>query len=67
MRTRQLPDKEKAVQIRDHYIHRDEERRKKFGNSEDVWEMRTVAVDRAFERDPDADEAAQNLVTGVKE
>lgn len=67
MRTRTLPDKQKAVHIKDHYMQRDEERRKKFGNSEDVWEIRKTAVTRAFERDPDADEAAQDLIAGVKE
>lgn len=67
MRIRTLPDHQKAPQIRDHYMKRDEERRKNFGNSEDVWEIRKTAVTRAFERDPDADEAAQDLVTGVKE
>lgn len=67
MRTRTLPEKEKAVLIRDHYMKRDEERQKLGGNSEDVWELRKTAVTRAFERDPDADEAALDLVTGVKE
>lgn len=65
MRTRTLPDKQKAVHIQDHYKKRDEERRKKYGSSEDVWEIRKTPVTRAFERDPDADEA--DLVAGVKE
>ena len=37
----------------EHYKDRDERKRKVFGSSEDVWEVRTKAVQSAFQRDPD--------------
>lgn len=55
MRVRTLPQKDKESQIRDYYADRDERRRKEFGNSENVWEIREKAVDRAFWKDPDVD------------
>lgn len=56
MRYRTLPDKDKEGPIRDFYAARDERRRKEFGSSESVWEIREKAVERAFWKDPDADE-----------
>ncbi|USW53516.1 hypothetical protein Slin15195_G068350 [Septoria linicola] len=56
MRTRTLPETEKEEEIRRFYQERDERRAKeRGGSSEDVWELRTRAVDRAFWRDPDDD------------
>ncbi|GIZ36607.1 hypothetical protein CKM354_000007700 [Cercospora kikuchii] len=56
MRTRTLPDKEKEEAIVQFYQERDEKRKKeRGGSSEDVWELRTRAVERAFWRDPDED------------
>jgi hypothetical protein len=56
MRTKSFSPEERERQIRDHYAGREERRKKEFGSSEDVWEMRTKAVERAFQRDPDAEE-----------
>lgn len=55
MRTRTLPEKEKEVEVVKYYQERDEKRRLEKGSSEDIWEIRTRAVDRAFWRDPDED------------
>lgn len=56
MRTRTLPEGEKEEEIRRYYQERDERRvKERGGSSEDVWELRTRAVDRAFWRDPDDD------------
>lgn len=55
MRTRTLPEKEKEVEVARYYRERDEKRKLEKGSSEDVWEIRTRAVDRAFWRDPDED------------
>lgn len=52
MRTRTLPDKDKEGMVSDYYAERDARRRKEFGSSEDVWELREKAVERAFWRDP---------------
>ena len=56
MRTRTQPQKEREIQIKDYYAARDERRRKEFGSSESVWEIRHKAVQTAFDKDPDADE-----------
>lgn len=56
MRTRTLPDKEKTEAIKNFYKDRDERRKEERGSSEDVWEIRKVAVPRAFWKDPDADD-----------
>lgn len=56
MRTRTFPEKQKAEAIKNFYKDRDEKRKEEFGNSEDVWEIRKVAVPRAFWKDPDADD-----------
>ncbi|KAI7368214.1 hypothetical protein KC354_g2836 [Hortaea werneckii] len=57
MRNRTLPGKDKEEMIAQYYLDRDE-RRKERGSSEDVWEIRTRGVERAFHRDPDAEEGA---------
>ncbi|KAK5676807.1 hypothetical protein LTS10_010571 [Elasticomyces elasticus] len=57
MRTRTLPERDKEPQIREFYRLRDEKRKEvNGGDSEDVWELRTKAVERAFGRDPDVEE-----------
>ncbi|KAK4893213.1 hypothetical protein LTR27_008334 [Elasticomyces elasticus] len=57
MRTRTLPERDKEGMIREFYRARDERRKEvNGGDSEDVWELRTVAVGRAFGRDPDVEE-----------
>lgn len=56
MRTKSLPQKDKERQIRDYYAEREERKRKQFGSSEDVWDIREKAVERAFGKDPDAEE-----------
>jgi len=61
MRINTLPDRDKQRMVRDYYAARDERRRKEFGSSEDVWEIREKAVTSAFGRDPDADEEAHGV------
>lgn len=56
MRTRAYGPEEKERQVVEHYREREERKRKQFGSSEDVWQLRTKAVERAFQRDPDVDE-----------
>nr|POF17580.1 early meiotic induction protein 1 [Quercus suber] len=56
MRIRTLPGKDKEEQIADFYRTRDEKRKRLWGSSEDVWDLRDKAVEKAFWRDPDADE-----------
>ncbi|KAK3650512.1 hypothetical protein LTR56_006217 [Elasticomyces elasticus] len=57
MRTRTLPERDKEREVREFYRARDEKRKEvNGGDSEDVWELRTVAVGRAFGRDPDGEE-----------
>ena len=64
MRVRTLPEKEREVKIREYYRERDERRvRARGGSSEDVWELRTVAVKEAFQRNPDEDDRS----VGIKE
>jgi hypothetical protein len=55
MRTRTLPAPERERQIREHYASREERKRKEFGSSEDVWEIREKPVTKAFWKDPDAE------------
>ena len=50
MRTRMQEENSKQVQIRDFWAARDEERKKKYGSSEDIWEVRETAVKKAFWR-----------------
>ena len=56
MRTKSFEEVRKQEAIAEHYREREERRKKEMGSSEDVWEMRTVAVERAFWRDPDAEQ-----------
>lgn len=56
MRTKSLSEKERGRQIADYYAAREERKRKEFGSSEDVWEIRTRAVEKAFGKDPDAED-----------
>ncbi|KXT12613.1 hypothetical protein AC579_383 [Pseudocercospora musae] len=56
MRTRTLPDHEKEDKIKNFYKERDEKRKAEHGSSEDVWQIRTRAVERAFWKDPDDEE-----------
>ncbi|RMY69104.1 hypothetical protein D0863_06672 [Hortaea werneckii] len=58
MRNRTLPAKDTEEMIAQYYLDRDERRKKERGSSEDVWEIRTKGVERAFQRDPDAEEGA---------
>ncbi|KAM0691158.1 hypothetical protein Q7P36_009929 [Cladosporium allicinum] len=55
MRVRQYADFDKQEVIKEFYKERDEKRKQTFGNSEDVWEIRTKGVERAFWKDPNAD------------
>lgn len=54
MRIKSLAKEEKETQIRDYYAAREERMKKEGGNSENVWEMRTKPVEKAFWKDPDA-------------
>ncbi|WPG98907.1 Hypothetical protein R9X50_00170700 [Acrodontium crateriforme] len=56
MRTRTYPEKEKENHIREYYAQRDERRRQELGSSERIWDLREKAVEKAFWKDPDADE-----------
>ncbi|KAI7191185.1 hypothetical protein KC363_g4000 [Hortaea werneckii] len=58
MRNRTLPAKDTEEMIAQFYIDRDERRKKERGSSEDVWEIRTKGVERAFHKDPDAEHGA---------
>ncbi|KAI7484345.1 hypothetical protein KC351_g4530 [Hortaea werneckii] len=58
MRNRTLPAKDTEEMIAQYYLDRDERRKKERGSSEDIWEIRTKGVERAFQRDPDAEEGA---------
>lgn len=55
MRVRQYADVDKQKVIKEFYRDRDEKRKRELGSSEDVWEIRTKGVERAFWKDPDAD------------
>lgn len=54
MRTRTLPQQEREKRIVDYYEARDARRKKEFGSSESVWQIRKEPVQRAFHKDPDA-------------
>ena len=58
MRNRTLPGKDKEEMIAQYYLDRDERRKKERGSSEDVWEIRTKGVERAFDKDPYAEKGA---------
>ena len=66
MRVRQYADVDKQEVIKEFYKERDEKRKQTFGNSEDVWEIRTKGVERAFWKDPNADAGGDGDVA-VKE
>lgn len=53
MRTKSLSQDEKERQIRDYYAAREERMKTDKGNSEDVWEIRTMPVKRAFWKSED--------------
>lgn len=54
MRTKSLPKAEKEAQIADYYAKREERRKREFGSSEAIWDVREKPIVRAFGRDPDA-------------
>lgn len=56
MRTRTLPSQDKEAMIREYYAERDERRRKEVGSSEAIWDIREKVVEKAFWKDPDADD-----------
>ena len=55
MRVRQYADVDKQEVIKEFYKDRDEKRKQEFGSSEDIWEIRTKGVEKAFWKDPNAD------------
>ncbi|TKA22193.1 hypothetical protein B0A50_08305 [Salinomyces thailandicus] len=62
MRNRTLPGRDKEQMIAQYYLDRDEKRKRERGSSEDVWELRTKAVDKAFWKDPDADDGDEGMM-----
>lgn len=66
MRTRTMAPKDKEELVKGFYRDRDEKRKRQYGSSEDIWDLRTKAVERAFWRDPDEDVGTQRGVA-VKE
>lgn len=56
MRTRTLDAKSKEESIRQYYEEREERKKKAGGSSEDVWQIRERPVERAFWKDPDAED-----------
>lgn len=52
MRTRTLDDDAKAAETTAFYADRDAKRKEKHGSSEDIWDLRTRSVQRAFWKDP---------------
>lgn len=55
MRVRGYADADKQEVIKEFYKDRDAKRKQEFGNSEDVWDIRTKGVERAFWKDPNAE------------
>ncbi|KAK8200710.1 hypothetical protein M8818_006025 [Zalaria obscura] len=53
MRTRTLGDGEKERQIREYYENRDDKRKREWGSSEDVWDIRMSPIQNAFSKNPD--------------
>ena len=53
MRVKGYPDHEKEPKIAAFYAEKEEKKKARLGSSEDVWDLRTVPVERAFWRDPD--------------
>jgi hypothetical protein len=62
MRIRTYSAKDKEELISDHYKGREERKKKATGSSEDIWDIRTKAVETAFGRDPDEDDDSGLLV-----
>ena len=56
MRNRTLPMKNKEDVVASWYEERERRRKRDFGSSEDVWELRETAVERAFWKDPEREE-----------
>ncbi|KAM0713556.1 hypothetical protein Q7P37_010518 [Cladosporium fusiforme] len=56
MRVRQYSEEDKQKVVVDYYKDREERKKKEFGSSEDVWELRTKGVDKAFWKDPNGDD-----------
>jgi len=56
MRVRQYADKDKQEVIKEFYKERDAKRHQQFGSSEDIWEIRTKGVEKAFWKDPYAED-----------
>ncbi|KAF2863713.1 hypothetical protein K470DRAFT_254609 [Piedraia hortae CBS 480.64] len=52
MRNRTIPAKDKQCMVRNFYKERDERRKREKGSSEDIWPLRTKALERAFDKDP---------------
>lgn len=52
MRVRGYKDEDKEKVVSEYYKDREERRKKEYGSSEDVWEIRTRGVERAFWKDP---------------
>lgn len=56
MRVRQYAEEDKQEVIKNYYKDREERRKKEFGSSEDVWDIRTKGVQRAFWKDPNEED-----------
>lgn len=56
MRVRQYDDKDKQEVIKEFYKDRDAKRQQQFGSSEDIWEIRTKGVEKAFWKDPNVED-----------
>jgi hypothetical protein len=56
MRVRQYDDKDKQEVIKEFYKDRDAKRQQQFGSSEDIWEIRTKGVEKAFHRSIDGED-----------
>lgn len=56
MRVRQYADKDKQEVIKEFYKDRDAKRQQQFGSSEDIWEIRTKGVEKAFHKNIDVED-----------
>ena len=56
MRVRQYADKDKQEVIKEFYKDRDAKRQQQFGSSEDIWEIRTKGLEKAFWKNADAED-----------
>ncbi|KAK3719682.1 hypothetical protein LTR37_004219 [Vermiconidia calcicola] len=61
MSARTLSQKDRERQIKNYYAQRDERKKKEFGSSENIWEIRDKPVQRAFWKDPDVDPEDDNV------